>query len=89
VQQPQLTVVEVMRGYAARAVLGVVHGVGDELADMVILEAVEHLVPSRRVRTSRAILSLAKCWDTDGAGLPTRPARSLTANSRSASAHSS
>ena len=59
-------------GTPTGGVLGVVHRVDDELADVVVLEPVEHCVPSRRVRTSRAIRSFARCCDTDGAGLPTR-----------------
>ena len=45
------------------------------------------VVPSRRVRTSRAIRSLAKCWDTDGAGLSTWSAKSPTDISARTSAH--
>lgn len=44
-------------------------------------------LPSRRVRTNRAIRSFARCCDTDGAGLPMWVARSLTDISRSTSAH--
>lgn len=68
--------------------LGVENGVDDELAHVLVLQTVKIVVPSRRVRTSRAIRSFARCWETDGAGLPTCSASSLTDISRSASDHS-
>ena len=36
-------VVEVVRGHATGGVFGVVHRVGDELADVIVLQPVEHL----------------------------------------------
>jgi hypothetical protein len=62
-------------------VLGVAHAVADQPSHVLVLKPVKHLRPSRRVRTNLAIRSLARCWDTDGAGLPTRSASSLIQNS--------
>ena len=47
-------------GDAADGVLGVEHRIGDELAHVVVLEAVEHLGAFRRVRTNRAIAQLGQ-----------------------------
>ncbi len=43
VQNAQLAVVQVVRRNATRRVLGVVHCIGDELADVNVHEPVEHL----------------------------------------------
>jgi hypothetical protein len=71
VKQPQFGVVEVVCGHASGRVFGVVHRVGDELADVIVLQPENTWVPSRLVRTNRAIRSFARCCDTDGPGLPT------------------
>jgi hypothetical protein len=88
VQGGQLGGVAVMPGHARAGVFGVEHCVGDQFCPMWSLSRLYKIVvPSRRVRTSRAIRSFAKCWDTDGAGLPTWAARSLTDISRLTNAH--
>lgn len=64
-------------------VFGVVHGIDDEVANVFVLQFVEDLGAVPAVRTSRAIRSLARCWDTDGPGFPIAVARSPSGISRS------
>ena len=76
-----------MRGHPGSGVFGVVHRVNDQLAHVLVLQAVEDRGAHPAGRTSRAIRSLARCCDTDGAGFATFSANSLTDNSPSANAH--
>jgi len=52
-----------MSGHPRSGVFGVEDCVGDQLSDLVVVEAVKEkmVVPSRRVRTSRAIRNFARC----------------------------